>query len=257
MRLSVPSLPLPNMDEPTATAGSTSAPAGGYLLAEETITQDAVAAHRSGEQPIAIYLFSGETTRLAALDIDNHASELDWQEVAKRTLSLVEDLRSRDMTPFVVRSGGGSGIHIWLIWREPQSCRSIRRLLARILRKHGFKPGTGGIAKGEIEVYPKQDTVAHGKVGNPIALPFSRRSAPSTATFDHFPSKATRRPQSRVYTLRRLVPFRLTIFRPTSGHALKLPFSPAFRKVTKRRPAPRFGMCRPTTMTTGYASASC
>ena len=150
----------------------------GYLLAEEALNQDVVAAHQSGEQPIAIYLLYGETTRLAALDIDNHGSELDWEEVAKRTLPLVEDLRSRGMKPFVVRSGGGAGIHIWLAWREPQNCRDVRRLLGRIMRKNGFKPGTGGIANGEIEVYPKQDTVLAGKLGNPIALPFSRSSVP-------------------------------------------------------------------------------
>ncbi len=150
----------------------------GYLLSDGPLTRDAVAAHLTGEQPIAIYLFNGEATRLAALDIDNHGKELTWQEVAKRTLPLVEDLRKRGLSPFVVRSGGGAGIHIWLVWREPQSCRNARRLLARILRKHGFKPGTGGIVKGEIEVYPKQDKIAADKFGNPLALPFSRKSAP-------------------------------------------------------------------------------
>lgn len=153
----------------------------GYLLAEEPITQDAVAAHQSGEQPIAIYLFSGETTRLAALDIDNHGPELNWQGVAERTLPLLEDLQARGMKPFVVRSGGGSGIHIWLLWQEPQNCRDVRRLLIRILRKHGLQSGTNGIISKEIEVYPKQDAVAAGKLGNPIALPFSRRSTPLDA----------------------------------------------------------------------------
>lgn len=57
----------------------------GYLLAEEAPSQDVVAAHQSGEQPIAVYLFAGETTRLAALDIDNHGSELNWQDVARAT----------------------------------------------------------------------------------------------------------------------------------------------------------------------------
>lgn len=104
----------------------------GYLMAEGPLTPDAIAAHQRGEQPIAIYLFNGDTTRLAALDIDNHGSELDWQGVAARSLPLVEDLRSRGLTPFVARSGGGAGIHIWLVWREPQNCRQVRRLLARI-----------------------------------------------------------------------------------------------------------------------------
>ncbi len=161
----------------------------GYLMAEGPLTPDAIAAHQRGEQPIAIYLFNGDTTRLAALDIDNHGSELDWQGVAARSLPLVEDLRSRGLTPFVARSGGGAGIHIWLVWREPQNCRQVRRLLARILRKHGFKPGTGGIVKGEIEVYPKQDSVREGKVGNPIALPFSRKSVPLDANLFPLPLK--------------------------------------------------------------------
>lgn len=153
----------------------------GYLLCEDGVTEEVVAAHLSGEQPIAVYLFDNDVTRLAALDIDNHGGELDWDAVAARTKPLVADLTARGIAPLVVRSGGGSGIHIWIVWREPQDARDVRRFLKRLLKKHGLKPGTAGLADGGIEIYPKQDRVPEGRLGNPIALPFARRSLPLDA----------------------------------------------------------------------------
>lgn len=150
----------------------------GYLLCEDDVSEEVVAAHLSGEQPIAVYLFDNDMTRLAALDIDNHGGELEWESVAARTKPLVTDLTARGVAPLVVRSGGGSGIHIWLVWREPQDARDVRRFLKRLLKKHGLKPGTAGLAEGGIEIYPKQDRIPEGRLGNPIALPFSRCSLP-------------------------------------------------------------------------------
>ena len=150
----------------------------GYLLCEESVSEMAIIGHLLGEQPMAIYLFDGDTTRLAALDIDNHGGELEWESVATMTKPLVADLTARGCTPLVVRSGGGSGIHIWLVWREPQKARDVRHFLKRLLKKHKLKPGTAGLAKGGIEIYPKQDRVPEDRLGNPIALPFSRKSVP-------------------------------------------------------------------------------
>ena len=38
--------------------------------------------------------------------------------------------------------------------------------------KAGYKDGSAGVAKGEVEVFPKQGRVAEGKVGGHVALPF-------------------------------------------------------------------------------------
>lgn len=150
----------------------------GYQLAESEVSADVVASHLSGEQPIAIYLFHGDDTHLAALDVDNHGNELDWGQVAEKVRPIVADLRASGLNPLVVRSGGGSGLHIWLVWRTPQKARDIRRFLKKLLEKHGLKSGAAGLVEGEVEIYPKQDRVREGKFGNAIALPFARRSLP-------------------------------------------------------------------------------
>lgn len=150
----------------------------GYLFSESNVSEQVVAAHLSGEQPIAVYLFYGDMTRLAVLDIDNHGGELDWESVAAKTKPLVSDLTALGLKPFVVRSGGGSGIHIWLVWQQPQKAQEVRHFLNRLLKKHGLKSSTAGLAEGGIEIYPKQDQVSEEKLGNVIALPFSRRSLP-------------------------------------------------------------------------------
>lgn len=150
----------------------------GYQFADSGVSTRAIADHLSSEQPIAIYLFHGEATHLAAFDIDSHGGELSWEQMVAKSGPLVDELERRGIPTLVVRSGGGAGIHIWMIWRKPQKVRDVRRFLKRLLRKHGLKPGTGGLAEGTVEIYPKQDRVPDGKVGNPIALPFARRSLP-------------------------------------------------------------------------------
>jgi len=150
----------------------------GYQFANTEVTEGTITAHLSGRQPIAIYLFKDDTTRLAAFDVDNHNEQLAWEQVASKIQPLIADLKALGVETLVVRSGGGSGIHIWLVWQKAQNASDVRLFLKQLLRKHDLKSGTLGLSANEVEIYPKQDRVLQGKVGNPIALPFARLSQP-------------------------------------------------------------------------------
>ena len=159
----------------------------GYKLRNQEITEQVINAHANNEQPIAIYLFQGELTRLAALDVDNHGGELGWPELVEKVRPVIDDLHSHSFKPFVVRSGGGAGIHILMAWSGPQLVRRVRRFFAKLLARHGLKHGTTGIVKGTIEVYPKANSVPEGKFGSPLALPFARLSLPLDANLQPIP----------------------------------------------------------------------
>jgi hypothetical protein len=75
------------------------------------------------------------------------------------------------------RSSGGKGIHLYLLFKTDQDAYSVREMLGRALASCGFTNGTNGVAAGEVEIYPKQDSVPDG--GAMLVLPLSPRRNPS------------------------------------------------------------------------------
>jgi len=154
-----------------------------YSLRKADVTPEAIDRHLKNKQPVAVYLTKGEFTRAAALDVDNHDGETDWNTVVEKIRPVVDELRRLGFKPLLVRSGGGNGIHIWFLWKAPQLTRKVRLLLAAVLSKFGLKNGAKGIAEGTVEIFPKQNFVEEGKVGNPIGAPFARQSLPLDDNF--------------------------------------------------------------------------
>ncbi|WP_417490346.1 DUF5906 domain-containing protein [Maricaulis sp.] len=150
----------------------------GYRAQNAPVTDLALQAHLSGTQPIAVYPLREDQVQVAAFDIDDKGGTSGWEAVQAVANALCTELRGLDLKPFSVRSGGGYGVHIFLLWPEPQLARDVRAILARVLKACGHQEGTGGVGAKTVEIYPKQDSVPAGKLGNAIALPFSRLSRP-------------------------------------------------------------------------------
>ena len=77
---------------------------------------------------MGVYLFEPNTDEVffATLDIDNHGGELLWKEVTQKVLPIIDELKNCNLSPFLVRSGGGHGIHITLFWDRLQKVKDIR-----------------------------------------------------------------------------------------------------------------------------------
>jgi hypothetical protein len=150
----------------------------GYHTRKAALSEAVVTRHIAGEQPIAVYPVVGDQARSAVLDFDNHDNALSFEELAAQVLPVFHDLVATGLRPMAFRSGGGAGIHIWLVWKEWQSARTARRFLTRVISHHGLRPGTRGLHANEVEIYPKQDLVGSGEMGSAIALPLARRSVP-------------------------------------------------------------------------------
>jgi hypothetical protein len=86
---------------------------------------------------------------------------------------VVYALQARGVAPMVFRSGGGRGVHVWALWDEPQDAYSVRQLARDALAACELRDGTGGVKAGEVEVFPKQDSVPPDGSGNFIFLPFT------------------------------------------------------------------------------------
>lgn len=145
---------------------------------DKAITEDDLRHHVNGGPAIVAYLVRPGTSSTDALafDGDDHTGVMEWDGKVDVGIAIVGKLAERGIRAYLVRSGGGKGWHVWAFFKTPQDARSVRFLAREILAELGYTDGTGGLTNKQVEVYPKQDSVALGAYGGGIALPFSYES---------------------------------------------------------------------------------
>jgi hypothetical protein len=157
----------------------------GQSWTREALTPDRLARHLNGGPARGVCpIKEGESVTLVALlDFDSHGGETDWPAMSAAVARVVDVLEMAwGMSPVLFRSSGGRGVHLYLLWDEPQDCYSVREFLREVLMSCGYKPGTAGVGRGEVEVFPKQDAVGVGGFGNQFVLPLAGASQPLELT---------------------------------------------------------------------------
>jgi len=149
-----------------------------YFPMRIPFTRKAAEDHFLNTSPVGLYIMTGSATRVAVLDLDDHDGSFGWEQVRTQAIRLRFELLSDGLRSVVFRSGGGKGIHIWILWSQSQPARDVRDYLSDVLNRVGFRSGTTGVANGTIEIFPKQNEIPDGKDGNLVALPLARRSLP-------------------------------------------------------------------------------
>lgn len=144
------------------------------------LTHDRLIRHLNGGPAHGVYpMESGSsTTRLALFDLDSHRGETPWPDMQRAALTLMQTLEVRGFRPVPFRSSGGAGIHVYVLWDAPQDARSVRFLMRAALADAGFADGPAGVAAGQIELFPKQDSVPEDGYGNMFVLPLAGASVP-------------------------------------------------------------------------------
>lgn len=143
-----------------------------YKTDRTPITGIDVQDHVLGTKPMAILLQTPEFdggTRLAVVDIDDKKHKFTWTELCVMARTVSFKLESQGLLPFVVRSGSGHGIHLWLLWQDHQDAATVRKLLKDMVKEADLK--------AHVDVFPAQDSL-NGGLGAHIALPLSRLSRP-------------------------------------------------------------------------------
>ncbi|MBJ9686813.1 PriCT-2 domain-containing protein [Burkholderia vietnamiensis] len=144
------------------------------------LTAERLAHHVNGGPAYgAAQIAPGEsTTRVACLDLDSHKGETSWYDMQAAALRVMAQLEARGMRPIPFRSSGGAGLHIYLLWDTPQDAYSVRCLLRDALAACELRDGTKGVAAGQVEVFPKQNSVPSDGFGNMFVLPLAGKSVP-------------------------------------------------------------------------------
>ena len=112
-------------------------PAGGVQWTRQPLTEERLRDHLgAGPARGLCPIRAGEsTTMVALLDLDSHKGEVDWPQMVEVGQRLIEALAALGLVAHPWRSRGGRGIHLILVWAEPQDARSVRALLAEVLRE--------------------------------------------------------------------------------------------------------------------------
>lgn len=146
----------------------------------EPLTDARLAKHLNGGPARGVCpIKAGESvTMVGLLDLDSHKGESTWEQMAEAAQRVVDELEARFMAPVCFRSSGGRGIHIYVLWDEPQDAYSVRQELIDAIGALGFANGAGGVSRNQIEVFPKQDSVPADGFGNQFILPLAGHSEP-------------------------------------------------------------------------------
>ena len=126
------------------------------------------ARHLSGEQCLGFYLLTHDSKcHCTAIDFDNKPESPDpeWKEKAEKTYF---ELVKMNLHPLVEISQSGNAAHVWLFFDEPVDAWIVRQFWQRLEKRVGvlFK-----------EIYPRQDRLEPGGIGNLIRYPLYGKSA--------------------------------------------------------------------------------
>lgn len=144
-------------------------------LTDEHLKQHFAGNYKIGFCPIQR---GSSTTRIALFDLDSHKGESTWAEMVEAARRLIEAATMLGIVLIPFRSSGGSGIHLIAIWNAEQDARSVRATMVDILTMCGFANGTRGVKAGQVEIFPKQDSVPADGWGSMFVVPGSGESAP-------------------------------------------------------------------------------
>jgi putative DNA primase/helicase len=147
----------------------------------QPLTAERLAKHLNGGPARGVCpIMAGQSvTLLSVLDFDSHGGELDWLAMSAAARRVADALElGVGAAPILFRSGGGRGLHLYCLWEQPQDAYSVRTMLRQVLAACGLRSGSGGVGKGQVEIFPKQDSVQIGGSGNQFILPLAGHSAP-------------------------------------------------------------------------------
>jgi hypothetical protein len=130
-------------------------------LTEKTIEQ-----HLAGQVTVNLYAINPETQccKWVAIDADYET------EQAKRDLAkLRKELLLENV--FAVQEYSRRGGHLWIFCEDPLPAKQCRLFIYNLALRLGVPIKASGFADEGIEIFPKQDSLAPGALGNGIRAP--------------------------------------------------------------------------------------
>src|SRR5829696_1547602 len=139
------------------------------------LTEEVITAHLSGELELGLYpLLDGDRCQWLAADFDGPAAMLD-------ALTYLKAARAAGAPAALEVSRSGQGAHVWLFFTAPVPAATARQVGSGLLREAIAVRGRMDLASYD-RLFPSQDVVAVGGLGNLIAAPLAGRARRRGAT---------------------------------------------------------------------------
>ncbi len=138
-----------------------------YISKSGELTDLQYRKHLEGRESLGIYpLKEDGTCNFSCVDLDFSDDPDPKERAEKEAIRIHESLLNIGFDPMFERSKSGL-IHIWQLFKEPVSALKVRAVLRNILEKLSLN-----VRNGQVEIFPKQDSLEPGKPGNFINLPY-------------------------------------------------------------------------------------
>lgn len=128
------------------------------ILTAETLRQ-----HLEGAITVALYAINPATQCSKWIAID-----ADYKDALDDLLKVQRDLEGQKIYAALEKSRRGG--HLWIFFEEPQLARDSRILIYELASRLSVPVKGSGSVDG-IELFPKQDYIAHGNFGNALRAP--------------------------------------------------------------------------------------
>jgi superfamily II DNA or RNA helicase len=139
------------------------------------LTAEVITAHLSGEAHLGLYpLLDGDLCWWLAADFDGAAAMLD-------ALAYLKAARAAGVPAGLEVSRSGVGAHVWMFFASPVPAELARRLGTGLLREAMALRGQMDLASYD-RLFPSQDVLPAGGMGNLIAAPLQGRFRKDGAT---------------------------------------------------------------------------
>lgn len=149
----------------------------GYTPVHEPFSPEVARHHLAGDLTAGFYLIRlDQTTQHLCFDLDIAAylrkplptgkRMLELQGLVQRTAVRLQDACAALGLAAHIEDSGHKGRHVWVLLDVPFPARDVRRLASRILEGMPTLP-----LEVTLEVFPKQDRVAPGGLGNLVKVP--------------------------------------------------------------------------------------
>ncbi|OEF04901.1 TOTE conflict system archaeo-eukaryotic primase domain-containing protein [Vibrio genomosp. F10] len=135
----------------------------------KSLDEDAIYNHLTGKEVIGLYpMLSNNTCWLLAVDFDKS----DWQLAS---IAYVNACRQNGIDCLLERSRSGNGAHVWIFFDQAIEAKLARQLgfflLDEAMKIHGVLS-----FESYDRLFPNQDVLPVGGIGNLIALPLQKQS---------------------------------------------------------------------------------